>query len=161
GAEGASRNETQDEAQLFVTVLVPQHRHPRPPLEPLPRHAPGLPHRDAGRGFRAAAEQRHPHVREGGQPLRQFQKRRLPPALDAVNRRAAFVVADGMPLVWAGWLPERVAGSDLLFELAGLAARRGNRVYFLGGADGVAAAAAAALTTRHPGLNVVGIENPH
>ena len=41
------------------------------------------------------------------------------PDLQQVNARAAFVVADGAPLVWAArrWpvrLPERVAGSDLI-----------------------------------------------
>ena len=43
--------------------------------------------------------------------------------LDAINARAAFIVADGAPLIWASrWqgspLPERVAGSDLIFVLA-------------------------------------------
>ena len=82
------------------------------------------------------------------------------PELRDVNRQAAFIVADGMPLVWAGRLPERVAGSDLLFELAGNAAREGHRVFLVGGAEGVAVAAADCLAGRYPGLNVVGIEVP-
>ena len=50
------------------------------------------------------------------------------PDLNEVNARAAFIVADGAPLVWAARrraipLPERVAGSDLIFELCALAAR--------------------------------------
>ena len=41
----------------------------------------------------------------------------------AINQRASFILADGAPLVWASrWqgspLPERVAGSDLIFELS-------------------------------------------
>src|SRR6266545_1873831 len=52
------------------------------------------------------------------------------PRLDAVNRKAALVLADGMPLVWASrWrparLPERVTGSDLVPALCELAVRRG------------------------------------
>src|SRR4051794_8063295 len=53
------------------------------------------------------------------------------PRLAAVNRGAAAVVADGMPLVWAarGRLPERVAGSDLVPAICGRAAERGYRVF--------------------------------
>ena len=63
--------------------------------------------------------------------------------LRAINDRAAFIVADGMPLVWASrWhdrpLPERVAGSDLIFEICAVAAQKGYRLFFLGGAEGVA-----------------------
>jgi N-acetylglucosaminyldiphosphoundecaprenol N-acetyl-beta-D-mannosaminyltransferase len=77
----------------------------------------------------------------------------------------AFIVADGMPLVWASrWrlrrLPERVAGSDLLPALCELAARKGYRVFLLGGAPGVAEQAAEQMCRRHPGLQVVGIEAP-
>ena len=60
--------------------------------------------------------------------------------LRAINEQAAFIVADGVPLVWASrWkrtpLPERVAGSDLITELGMLAARKGYRVFLLGGAE--------------------------
>jgi N-acetylglucosaminyldiphosphoundecaprenol N-acetyl-beta-D-mannosaminyltransferase len=87
------------------------------------------------------------------------------PDLRAVNERAAFIVADGAPLVWASrWqalpLPERVAGSDLIFEVSAQAAKKGHRLYFLGGGEGVAAQAAARLCERFPGLQVVGCESP-
>jgi N-acetylglucosaminyldiphosphoundecaprenol N-acetyl-beta-D-mannosaminyltransferase len=87
------------------------------------------------------------------------------PRLDEVNRNAAFVVADGMPLVWATFgrsqrLPERVAGSDLLPALCEQAAAKGHRVYFLGGAPGVGAEAAARLRARFPALQVVGVASP-
>src|SRR5439155_10566609 len=89
------------------------------------------------------------------------QDRRLP----AVNDRAAFILADGMPLVWASrWraerLPERVAGSDLVPALCELAARRGFRVFFLGGAPDSADEAARRMTERYPGLQVAGVEVP-
>src|SRR4051812_25678680 len=86
---------------------------------------------------------------------------------DALARAYADVslsLADGMPLVWMSRLmgcplPERVAGSDLFLPLMKLAARRGWRVYLLGGAPEVAAAAADHLMTRI-GVNVVGWQSP-
>jgi N-acetylglucosaminyldiphosphoundecaprenol N-acetyl-beta-D-mannosaminyltransferase len=74
--------------------------------------------------------------------------------------RASLSFADGMPLIWASkWLgcglPERVAGSDLLLPLLKLAAQRRWRVYLLGGAPGVAAAAAERLS-QNLGVLVVG-----
>jgi N-acetylglucosaminyldiphosphoundecaprenol N-acetyl-beta-D-mannosaminyltransferase len=85
--------------------------------------------------------------------------------LAAITRRAAFVLADGMPLVWASKhrgrrLPERVTGSDMIFRLSERAAERGYRLFFLGGAPGVGEEAAHNLQTRYPGLQVVGIESP-
>jgi N-acetylglucosaminyldiphosphoundecaprenol N-acetyl-beta-D-mannosaminyltransferase len=67
--------------------------------------------------------------------------------LDAINREAAIVMADGMPLLWAArWrgaaLPERVAGSDLIFRIGERAGARGYRLFFLGGPPGVADTAA-------------------
>lgn len=87
------------------------------------------------------------------------------PDLEAINTQAVFVLADGAPLVWASrWkktpLPERVTGSDLIFDLCGAAARSGYRVFLLGGAEGVAAEAARRLAEDHPGLKVVGTESP-
>lgn len=86
-------------------------------------------------------------------------------SLRAVNARAAFILADGIPIVWASrWkqtaLPERVAGSDLIYDLCERAAARGHRIFLLGGADGVADEAAQRLERRYPGLNVVGIYTP-
>ena len=57
-------------------------------------------------------------------------------------------------------LPERVAGSDLIFELCDLAARKAYRLFFAGGAPGVAELAARRLTERFPGLQVVGTASP-
>jgi N-acetylglucosaminyldiphosphoundecaprenol N-acetyl-beta-D-mannosaminyltransferase len=87
------------------------------------------------------------------------------PALAAVNSRAAFVLADGAPLVWASRLkrtplPERVAGSDLILDLCELAAARSYRPFLLGGAVGVAEAAARQLVNRFPGLQIAGTACP-
>jgi N-acetylglucosaminyldiphosphoundecaprenol N-acetyl-beta-D-mannosaminyltransferase len=85
--------------------------------------------------------------------------------LPSVNDGAAFVLADGMPLVWASrWrperLPERVAGSDLVPALCERAARMGHRVFLLGGGPGIAVEAGRKLSARFPGLQVAGIEAP-
>jgi N-acetylglucosaminyldiphosphoundecaprenol N-acetyl-beta-D-mannosaminyltransferase len=87
------------------------------------------------------------------------------PALRSLNDGAAFLVADGMPLVWATKfrrrkLPERVAGSDLIYAMCERAALRGHRVYLLGAAPGIADEAARRLTDKYPGLQIVGVECP-
>ena len=74
-------------------------------------------------------------------------------------------LADGMPLVWASRLagtplPERVAGSDLIWSLSERAARSGWTVFLLGGDPGTADRAAAELARRYPGLRIVGTACP-
>ena len=85
--------------------------------------------------------------------------------LRAVNAGAALIVADGAPLVWASrWhgtpVPERVAGSDLIFALCARAAERGFGVYLLGGTADVNQEAASRLSERYPGLRIVGTDAP-
>ena len=82
--------------------------------------------------------------------------------LQELNERASLIVADGMPLVWAsrGQLPERVAGSDLIYLVCEMAARRDFGVYLLGGAPGVADEAGKRLQDRYPGLRIVGTSSP-
>ncbi|OBG75504.1 glycosyltransferase [Mycobacterium sp. E1214] len=78
--------------------------------------------------------------------------------------RASVVVADGMPLVWAARiqgdpLPERVAGSSLIFALCEAAAADGKSVYLFGGADGIPDRAGAALAARF-GTRIAGTLSP-
>jgi len=87
------------------------------------------------------------------------------PRLLQLNQQAAFVLADGMPLVW--WsrlcpraLPERVAGSDLIYGMCERAARHGHRIFLLGAARGVADEAAAKLIAKYPSLQIAGVECP-
>lgn len=87
------------------------------------------------------------------------------PELREVSDRAAFILADGHPLVWASRLlrtplPERVAGSDMIYDLAKQASVLGHRLYLHGGAEGVAKEVATRLTERYSGLQVVGTECP-
>lgn len=87
------------------------------------------------------------------------------PALAALVARAELVVADGMPVVWAGRLagaaiPERVTGASLVHSLSERAAADGRSVYLLGGDPGVPEAAAAALVARSPALRIAGTHSP-
>ncbi len=56
-------------------------------------------------------------------------------------------------------LRERVTGVELTEALCARAASTATPVYFLGGAEGVAADAAAILELRYPGLRVAGVRN--
>jgi N-acetylglucosaminyldiphosphoundecaprenol N-acetyl-beta-D-mannosaminyltransferase len=87
------------------------------------------------------------------------------PGIRALYRKATLSVADGAPVVWASRLagrpvPERVAGSDLVWSLAGMAAAAGRRLYLLGGEGDVAERAASTLTREYPGLVIAGHESP-
>ncbi|MEJ5914124.1 WecB/TagA/CpsF family glycosyltransferase [Pseudokineococcus sp. 1T1Z-3] len=93
--------------------------------------------------------------------LRQLRR----PELSAIHAAADVVVADGMPIVWASRLqgrplPERVTGASLAVSLARAAATDGRSVYLLGGEEGVAQAAASALTDDHEDLQVAGWHCP-
>lgn len=74
-------------------------------------------------------------------------------------------LADGMPLVWASKLrrtplPERAAGSDLIFALAERAAALGVPIYLIGGNPGTAEKTSARLREMHPSLRIAGFECP-
>jgi N-acetylglucosaminyldiphosphoundecaprenol N-acetyl-beta-D-mannosaminyltransferase len=78
---------------------------------------------------------------------------------------ADLAVADGMPLVWASRLmeeriPERVTGVELVERCCRLAAERGQVVFLLGAAPGVAAAAAGKLRERIPTLQTYAYSPP-
>ena len=74
---------------------------------------------------------------------------------------ASMVLPDGMGVVRAAKrqgtpLHGRTAGIDFAEKLAEAASLRGDRVFFLGGRDGVAQSAADHLKSRFPGLFVCG-----
>ncbi|SBS75850.1 WecB/TagA/CpsF family glycosyl transferase (modular protein) [uncultured Mycobacterium sp.] len=82
-----------------------------------------------------------------------------------VIARGSLVIADGMPLVWAARLkgkrlPERVAGSSLVFSLSNAAADAGKTVYLFGGAVGVPEQAVDALAARFAKLRIAGTLSP-
>lgn len=83
----------------------------------------------------------------------------------ALVSKADLVVADGMPLIWAGGLqgspfPQRVAGSTLLLTLTAAAAQAGASIFLLGGNPGTADGAGRVLAERNPGLRVTGTMCP-
>jgi N-acetylglucosaminyldiphosphoundecaprenol N-acetyl-beta-D-mannosaminyltransferase len=87
------------------------------------------------------------------------------PELRAMYEEADLVLADGMPLLWAGRLqstrlPERVAGSELIYTLSAAAAVAGRSIFLLGGNPCVAELAGQELARRYPGLKVAGSHCP-
>jgi N-acetylglucosaminyldiphosphoundecaprenol N-acetyl-beta-D-mannosaminyltransferase len=90
--------------------------------------------------------------------------KRSPSYADLVSS-ATLRVADGMPLVWASFFsgdrfPERVAGSDLVNELANAAAFEGRGIYLIGGSGQSAFKTASLLAGRHPSAQIVGVDVP-
>lgn len=78
-----------------------------------------------------------------------------------VLREADLCIPDGIGLLLAARrygrpFEERVAGSELVYHLAELAAAHGWPLFLLGAAPGVAAAAAERLQARYPGLQIAG-----
>lgn len=87
------------------------------------------------------------------------------PELLAVNSHADAIIADGFPIVLRSRLtsqpvPCRVAGSDMIIELARLAQQRGYRLFLLGAAPGVAQRAADKLCEMFPQLQIAGCLSP-
>jgi len=79
-------------------------------------------------------------------------------------RAAALSLVDGTPVLWASRLlrkplPAKISGSDLVMPLMRRAAERGYRVYFLGGAPGVADLAKSKLEAELPGIQIVGTDS--
>jgi N-acetylglucosaminyldiphosphoundecaprenol N-acetyl-beta-D-mannosaminyltransferase len=75
--------------------------------------------------------------------------------------RCDLVLADGMPLVWASrllgtGLKERVAGADLVPQLARLSAQRGYRIFLLGAEEESSAGTAAWMEKTFPGVCIAG-----
>ncbi len=83
------------------------------------------------------------------------------PTVSQSIRDSDFLVADGMPVIWASRiagrpLPERVTGASLINTLASAAAQRSIRMTIVGGEAGVADKACSVLRLQHPGLDVEG-----
>jgi len=82
-------------------------------------------------------------------------------AFHRILQEADLCPPDGVGLLYAArWygrpLPERVPGSELIYHLAGLAARQGWRLFLLGAAPGVAEEAATVLRRNAPDLVIAG-----
>lgn len=83
------------------------------------------------------------------------------PVFAAEIRSAGLITSDGAGTQWAlkrlghPGIP-KVTGVDILDRLCQLSADTGYRLFFLGGAPGVAQEAAERLRLRYPGCNIVG-----
>ncbi len=87
------------------------------------------------------------------------------PAQRSLIDEADLIVADGMPLIWASRLageplPERVAGSSMVWSICEIASTRGQSVFLLGGDPGVAERAAKVFQDHYPGLQIAGTACP-
>ena len=86
------------------------------------------------------------------------------PEFAQVLRRTALNVPDSVGMLWAAhWLGhplrERVTGSDGIYRVAELCARREFRLYLLGAAPGIAQQVARQLVAHYPSLLVCGAES--
>jgi N-acetylglucosaminyldiphosphoundecaprenol N-acetyl-beta-D-mannosaminyltransferase len=82
-----------------------------------------------------------------------------------VTNGAAFVVPDGMPLVWAMRSmgapdQDRVRGPSLMRDLFDLGRKQAVRHYLYGGSPDVVQALREALLAQYPGALIVGAESP-
>jgi N-acetylglucosaminyldiphosphoundecaprenol N-acetyl-beta-D-mannosaminyltransferase len=94
--------------------------------------------------------------------LRRFSRQ---PEVRALYQRADLRIADGMPLIWGAQLrgqplPERLAGSSLIWSIAERAARTGRSIYLLGGAPGSAQGTERRFRERYPGIDICGLSAP-
>lgn len=84
------------------------------------------------------------------------------PEFKRILQQSALNVPDGVGVLWAARrlkrpLRERVAGSDLIGEIADRAAQTGWKLFLLGAAEGVAARTAVVWRERYPAINIVGV----
>ncbi len=94
--------------------------------------------------------------------LRQFRSR---PELRGFFSQADLIVADGTPLVWASRLqrtplPERIAGSDLVWSLTAEAALYDRSIYLLGEMPEARRLAESTIRRHYPGARIVGSCSP-
>ncbi|WP_409343758.1 WecB/TagA/CpsF family glycosyltransferase [Paenibacillus sp. MBLB4367] len=83
------------------------------------------------------------------------------PAYMAMMKRAEVIVPDGAGVVWASGyvgnpVKEKVAGIELVHELAKMAERTGWRMYLMGASEEIITAAAEKLKQKYPRLELIG-----
>jgi len=83
-----------------------------------------------------------------------FYEHKKNPAFRNVLKEAAFVVPDGMPIIFSlnllhGIKQQRIAGNDVMFSLMNKAERDGLRVFLLGTTDDVLSKTSERLTERN------------
>ncbi|GAA5510141.1 N-acetylglucosaminyldiphosphoundecaprenol N-acetyl-beta-D-mannosaminyltransferase [Novipirellula caenicola] len=178
-------NYTSTVAPFGIPVAVPAMNEPRNPSDSaaaatVPQPAPPLPDRIRSEVWDVPFD--HLTLAEAVDWIECLVQRRVPsyvitanlnycmlhhrdPAVGAITDDADLILADGQPIVLRSRLskapiPERVAGSEMIYHLAERCSDNGWGIYFLGGEEGVAAQCANKLQTMYPGLKISGVESP-
>lgn len=86
-------------------------------------------------------------------------------ALGKILNDSLMTTADGMPLVWIGWMRgkvgmRRVYGPDFLLAMCEASVKHGWRHFFYGGGPGVAEKLSDRLHERFPGIHIAGTYAP-
>ena len=86
------------------------------------------------------------------------------PQFREILNQSSLALPDGIGLIFAARvlkipLPERIAGSDFIFDIARIAAERGHTMYLLGGRGEVAQRAAKKLKLKFDDLIIAGAES--
>jgi N-acetylglucosaminyldiphosphoundecaprenol N-acetyl-beta-D-mannosaminyltransferase len=86
------------------------------------------------------------------------------PQLENFVNKAALIVADGQPLIWASrllseGLPERVTGIDLIDAIAAKSQEEGLGIYLLGGSPQANSITVFKIHSKHPKLNICGFDD--
>ena len=87
------------------------------------------------------------------------------PYLKRITDEADMVLVDGKPLVWISKLYKRpvkakISGSDMVPLLCEVAAKKGYKIFILGGMEGVAEKAKEKLEEKLPDIQIVGTYAP-
>lgn len=88
-------------------------------------------------------------------------KCRQVPELKQAIENADLIAPDGIGILWAARLfgyplPERVTGTDIMYDIAKLSDLKKYSIYFLGAAPGVVDEAVYNLRKKYPSVNIVG-----
>lgn len=85
--------------------------------------------------------------------------------LRMISNKANLTLVDGKPLMWIANLyrrpiKEKISGSDLVPRLCKMAAKKGYRIFIIGGAEGVAKKAKKNLRKKYHDIKIVGTYAP-
>ncbi|GAA4452945.1 WecB/TagA/CpsF family glycosyltransferase [Novipirellula rosea] len=180
-------NYTSSVAPFGIPVAVPAMNEPRNPsvqsdsvAAALPQPTPPLPDRIRSEVWDVPFD--HLTLAEAVDRIECLVQRRIPsyvitanlnycmlhhrdPEMGTITDDADMILADGQPIVLRSRLskeplPERVAGSEMIYHLAERCSDNGWGIYFLGGEEGVAQQCAKKLQAMYPGLKISGVESP-
>lgn len=85
--------------------------------------------------------------------------------LKQITDNASLVLVDGTPLIWISKLlktpiKEKISGSDLVPLVCTMSAKKGYKMFFIGGKDGIAEQAKTRLEHQYPEIKIVGTYAP-